>query len=63
MNFNQCIGRAFDRPGLARRAQQAAHQRGLAGAEVAFEPDHAARRQVRGKRGAKGQGIGFGVQG
>ncbi len=63
MNFNQRVGRAFDRTGLARRAQQAAHQRGLAGAEVAFEPDHAARRQVRCEPGAEGQGIGFTGQG
>ena len=63
MNFNQCVGRAFYRTGLARCAQQASHQRGLAGAEVAFEPDHAARRQVRCEPGAEGQGIGFTGQG
>lgn len=43
MNFNQCVGRAFYRAGVAERAQEAAHQRGLAGAKVAFKPDHEAR--------------------
>ena len=63
MKFNQRVGRAFDRTSLARRAQQSAHQCGLAGAEIAFEPDHAARQQMRGQHGAEGQGIGFAGQG
>ena len=63
MNFNQRVGRAFDGTGLARRAQQPAYQRGLAGAQVAFEPDHAARHQMRGQCGTEGQGIGFAGQG
>ena len=63
MKFNQRVGRAFDRTSLARRAQQPPNQCGLAGTEVAFQPDHAAREQVRGQCGAQGQGIGFGGQG
>ena len=59
MNFNQCVGGAFDRTGLAGRAQQPARQRGLAGTEVAIEPDHHARREVRGQRNAQRHGIGF----
>ena len=68
MNFKQRVSRALHRAGFTQRAQQAAHQRGFAGAEIAFQPDHQARRQAlavrqpRGKRqrrGLIGQGGGY----
>ncbi len=40
INFNQCIGRAFDRPAVTSCAQQCAHEGGLAGTKVAVKPDH-----------------------
>jgi hypothetical protein len=50
INFNQCVGRAFDRPGMAACAQQRTHEGGFPGAEVAVEPDDHARRQQPGAR-------------
>jgi len=63
MNFNQRVSGAFHGAALAGRAQQPAHQRGLAGAEIAFQPDRQAGTQVRGQGGPQGKGIGFGGQG
>lgn len=63
MNFNQRVSGAFDRTSLAGRAQQPAHQRGLAGAEVAFQPDRHSGAEMRGQRSPQGKGIGFGGQG
>jgi len=45
MRFNQRIGRAFHRPASAEFAQQAAHQRGLARTQIAFEVNDGGRRQ------------------
>ena len=63
MKFNQCVGRAFHRPLVAQRPQPAAHQRRLAGAEVAFEIDDRisgrAAADLSGKQSAQGQGGGF----
>lgn len=59
MNFNQGVGGALDRAVLAGGTQQAAHQRGLAGAEVAFEPDHAARGDGGGQLAAEIERGGF----
>ena len=48
VNFNQRIGRALHRTGVAECAQQCAYQRRLARAKVAVEPDdHAGREQRR----------------
>jgi len=55
VNFNQRVGRAFDRAGVAQRPQQAAHQGGLAGAEVALEPDDEARHDGLRERRAQRQ--------
>lgn len=63
MKFNQCVARAFYRTAVTHGAQQPAHQRGLARAEIAFEPDHHARLQPARHSGAQGEGIGFAGQG
>ena len=59
MNFNQCVGGALHRPRLASRAQQAAHQRRLAGTEVALEPDHHAPPEMACKRSPQAERGGF----
>ena len=59
MNFNQRVGGAFHRAGVARRAQQAAHQSGLAGAQVAVQPCNVTGLQDAGKPGAEAQGGGL----
>ena len=56
MNFNQSIGGTFHRSFFAQRPQQAPHQRGLAGAEVAFEPKNEAWHDNPGQRGTQCQG-------
>ena len=48
IKLNERIRRAFDIAGVTERAQQPARQRGLAGAEVALEPDGQPRRQRSG---------------
>jgi len=55
VNFKQGVSRALHRAGFAQRTQQAAHQRGLAGAEVAFQPDHQAGRQAPAVRQPRGE--------
>jgi len=47
---------------VAERAKHAADQRRLAGAEVAAEVNHQARVQRRRQRGARGLGVGLGVE-
>ncbi len=59
MNFNQGVGGAFHRAALASGAKQAAHEGGLAGAEVAFEPDHASGRDHGCQTATEFQGGGF----
>jgi epoxyqueuosine reductase len=59
MNFNQCVGRAFHRAGLAGCPQQSAHQGRFAGAEIAFEPDNAAGRHDLRKPATEFQRGGF----
>lgn len=59
INFNQCVGRAFDRPGMAACAQQRTNEGGLARAEVAVEPDDHARRQRRGQVATQSAGRRF----
>lgn len=57
MKFNQSIGGTFDRSFFAERAEQAAHQGGLAAAEVAFEPnDEAGRDGLRQRRAQRQRG-------
>jgi len=63
MNFNQRVSGAFHRAVFAGRTQQPAHQRGLAGTEVAFEPDQQSGAQMCGQRRPQCKGIGFGGQG
>ena len=59
MNFNQRVGWALDRTSFAGGAKQSAHQCGFSGAEVTFEPDHAAGRDDRGQPATQIQGRGF----
>jgi len=55
IKLNERIRRAFDVSGVAERPQQAARQRGLAGAEVTLEPDRELGRQHTRNRGAQRQ--------
>ena len=63
MKFNQGVGGAFHRAANAEFSQQAAHQRGFARAEVAFEVNHGGRRlclrPAVGQRGAQREGGGL----
>lgn len=56
MNFNQGVGRAFDRPLMSQSPHQTPDQGGLAGAQIAVEPDPQTRRHRRRQGGAQGQG-------
>lgn len=53
MRFNQCVGRTLDAARIVAPPQQAAHQGGFAGTEIAFEIDHRGMQARRGKRGAQ----------
>ncbi len=59
MKFNQCVGGAFHRAGVAQRTQQPADQRGLAAAELAFEPNDEAGHHDSSQRRAQRQRGGF----
>ena len=61
INFNKGICGAFHGALVAKRAQQSAGERGLAGPEVPFEVDLQPRRQVARQRGAQRLG-GSGVR-
>ena len=59
MNFNQRIGGAFDAAGITQRLKQAAHERCLAGSEIAIEGHHHAGLEDAGELRAIGEGGGF----
>jgi len=63
VNFNQSIGGAFYGAKVAQGSQQAAHQGGLPGAQVAFEPETEAGRHQRRQGRPQGHGSGFVGQG
>jgi len=63
VNFNQSIGGAFDGAKVAEGSQQAAHQGGLAGPQVAFEPEAEAGRHQRRQGRPQRYGGGFVGQG
>ena len=63
MFFNESIGRTFDLFAVPKAAQQATHQRGLAGTEITFQVDDQSRREYVPQMSAKRQGSSFISQG
>lgn len=59
MLLNESIGRTLDLISIPKPAQKPAHQRGLAGAKVAFQIDDKSRRQYVPQLRAQLQGGGF----
>ncbi len=59
IRLRQRVGRALDPSLVARRMQQGARERGLAGPEVAVQVDRQARRQHLGQVGPEAGGGGF----
>ena len=55
VKFNQCVSRALHRAGVAKCAQQAAHQGGLPRTQLAMQMDHKSRREYVRQRGAQQQ--------
>lgn len=53
VNFNQCVGRASHRAGVAHGAQQGADKRRFSGAKVPIEPDHHAGNERGGELAAQ----------
>ena len=59
--LNQSVARTLDRPSLPPRSKQAAHERRLAGAEIALQrDDHSARQHRRDRSARASRRIGIG---
>lgn len=56
VHFNQCIGRAFHRPGMSKPSQKGTSKGCFAGTEIAVEPDNHAGNQQRRQFTSKGDG-------